>query len=179
MAVNGKAIAVTILIVGVIVAIVLAVIPTVRYIGLMKDNVELRAQSAELEEIIPIYNEYVNTKTEYTKVNAMYAATENRNEELYDFLAELEEKLPSSVNVLSLTSDISTVTINMKVGSKEEAAAAVEQLRTFDSLIGEAVTVSALNTEEEDESGVTGVNFTVVALYRPAGYDAPTEESAE
>lgn len=179
MAVNGKAIAVTILILGVIVAIVLAVIPTVRYIGLMKDNVELKAQSAELEEIIPIYNEYVTTKTEYTKVNAMYEATENRNEELYDFLAELEEKLPSSVNVLSLTSDVSTVTINMKVGSKEEAAAAVEQLRTFDSLIGETVTVSALNTEEEDESGVTGVNFTVVALYRPVGYDAQSEESAE
>lgn len=179
MAVNGKAIALTILIAGVIVAIVLAVIPTVRYIGLMKDNVELKAQSAELEEIIPIYNEYVTTKTEYTKVNAMYEATENRNEELYDFIVELEEKLPSSVNVLSLTSDVSTVTINMKVGSKEEAAAAVEQLRTFDSLIGETVTVSALNTEEEDESGVTGVNFTVVALYRPVGYDAQSEESAE
>lgn len=179
MAVNGKAIAYTLLIVGIIIAIVLAVIPTVRYIGLMKDNVELRAQSAELQEIIPIYNEYVTTKTEYTKVNAMYEATENRNEELYDFLAELEEKLPSSVNVLSLTSDAATVTINMKVGSKDEAAAAVEQLRTFDSLIGEAVTVSALTAEEEAESGVTGVNFTVVALYRPVGYDVQSEEGAE
>lgn len=179
MAVNGSAIAYTLLIVGVIVAIVLAVIPMVRYIGLQKTNTELKAQSSELQEIIPVYNEYVTTKAEYTKVNAMYEATENRNEELYDFIVELEEKLPSSVNALSFTSDVTTVTINMTVATKDDAIAAIEQLRSFDSLIGETVTVSALTTQEEEESGVTGVNFTAVALYRPIEDDVQAEENAE
>lgn len=179
MAINGSAIAYTLLIVGVIVAIVLVIIPTLRYIGLQKTNTELKAQSSELQEIIPVYNEYVTTKAEYTKVNAMYEATENRNEELYDFIVELEEKLPSSVNALSFTSDVTTVTINMTVATKDDAIAAIEQLRSFDSLIGETVTVSALTTQEEEESGVTGVNFTAVALYRPIEDDVQAEESAE
>lgn len=177
--VNGMFLAVSLLVIGIIVSIVLIVMSVVRYVGVQKRNMELKAQSSELEEIIPVYNEFVTTNAEYVKVRAMYEATENRNEGLYELLEELERKLPSNVNVLSFTSDITTITINMTVATKDDAIAAVEQLRTFDSLIGESVTVSALTTEEEEEGGITAINFTVAALYRPVGDEEQTEESAE
>lgn len=175
MAVNGKAIAYTLLIAGVIVAIVLAVIPTVRYIGLMKDNVELRARSAELEEIIPIYNEYVSTKAEYSLASAMYGVTENRNEELVEFLEELEDKLPEDVKVISFTSTIDGIAINMKVSTKSEAAVAIEQLRTFESLIPTSVTVNSVVEDIDEETGAASVTFSVAAIYRDMAEDSVEE----
>ncbi len=173
--VNGAVIAYTLLGVGLAAAIVLVVISVVPYMNAQKLNAELKAQSKDLESIIPVYNEYVETKATYTRVNAMYEVTRNRNDGLYEFLLELEEKLPSNVAVVSFTSESETVTINMNVSTKEEAAAAIEQLRTFESLIPSTVTVSSLVEREQEENGVTEVNFTVIASYMPV---MSTEESA-
>lgn len=166
---NGAVVAYALLGIGVVVGAALAVISIMRYMDVQKTNMELKAQASDLEDIIPIYNEYVSTKAEYTKVEAMYEATENRNEEMYEFLEELEEKLPSSSNVISLTSDVNGVSINMVTDTKEDAAATVQQLRSFDSLIPQMVTVSALREETDQDTGVTSVNFTVVASYWPVG----------
>ncbi len=166
---NGAVVAYALLGIGVVVGAALAAISIMRYMDVQKTNMELKAQASDLEDIIPIYNEYVATKAEYTKVEAMYEATENRNEEMYEFLEELEEKLPSSSNVISLTSDVNGVSINMVTDTKEDAAATVQQLRSFDSLIPQMVTVSALREEEDPDTGVTSVNFTVVASYWPVG----------
>lgn len=166
---NGAVVAYALLGIGVVVGAALAVISIMRYMDVQTTNMALKAQAGTLEDIIPIYNEYVATKAEYTKVEAMYEATENRNEEMYEFLEELEEKLPSSSNVISLTSDVNGVSINMVTDTKEDAAATVQQLRSFDSLIPQMVTVSALREEEDQDTGVTSVNFTVVASYWPVG----------
>lgn len=177
--VNGMFVAWTIFGVGIFVAILLIGFSMFRYAGLAKTNAELRSQSAELEVIIPIYNEYVTTKNTYNQVTAMYEATENRNDGLYDFMFELEEKLPKNVSVVSFTSENETVTINMDVPTKEEAAAAIEQLRTFESLIPESVTVSSLVVEEDEENQSISVNFTVVAVYQPMDYEPETEAESE
>lgn len=166
---NGAVVAYALLGIGVVVGAALAAISIMRYMDVQTTNMALKAQAGTLEDIIPIYNEYVATKAEYTKVEAMYEATENRNEEMYEFLEELEEKLPSSSNVISLTSDVNGVSINMVTDTKEDAAATVQQLRSFDSLIPQMVTVSALREEEDPDTGVTSVNFTVIASYWPVG----------
>ncbi len=176
--VNGAFLAYSLLAIGLVAGIAMAAFSLVRYAGVQKTNMSLKAEAGSLEDIIPIYNEYVATKAEYTKVNAMYEATENRNEGMYEFLEELEEKLPSSVNVVSLTSDAFEVSINMLVDSKEDAAAAVQQMRSFHSLAPQMVTVSSLREEEDQETGVTTINFTVVATYRPVGYE-PEEVTDE
>lgn len=175
---NGAVVAYALLGIGVVVGAALAAISIMRYMDVQKTNMELKAQASDLEDIIPIYNEYVATKAEYTKVEAMYEATENRNEEMYEFLEELEEKLPSSSNVISLTSDVNGVSINMVTDTKEDAAATVQQLRSFHSLIPQMVTVSALREETDQDTGVTSVNFTVVASYWPVG-SSPEEIEEE
>jgi hypothetical protein len=174
--VNGVFIAWFLFAAGLIIAIGLAVFSLVRYIGLEKTNMEMKAQESKLEEIIPIYNEFVETTNTYNQVKAMYETTENRNDELYEFIEELETKLPADAGVVSFTSESDTVTMNINVPSKEDAAATAEQLRTFDSLIPESVTISSLSVDEDEESGNVSVNFTVVATYHSMDYEPETAE---
>lgn len=175
--VNPAPIAYTLLVMGLIASGVLIAVSVLRMVDLQKENMELKAQNSDLESIIPIYNEYVAVTAEHAKVEAMYAATETRNEQLYEFLEELEQKLPNTVNVQSLTSDGATVTINMDVTTKDEAAAVIEQMRSFKSLIADSVSVASLQTEENEENNTVTVNFTVVALYYPAGFDVDALEA--
>ena len=163
--------------VGLVAAAALAAVPMIGYAKLTKTNMELKSEAGSLEEIIPIYNEYVEVKTERAMVGAMYEVTESRNEGLEEFLGELEDKLPASVNVVSFSSDAYEVTINMKVQTKDDAGETVEQMRTFHSLIPELVTVTSLVEEENEESGERVVNFTVTAAYQDVGYEP--EETGE
>ena len=165
--------------IGLVAAAGLAGFSMFNYASLTKTNMELRAESGSLEDIIPIYNEYVEVKTEHAIVEAMYEATESRNEGLEEFLGELEDKLPANVNVVSFTSDAYEVTINMKVQTKDDAGAAVEQMRTFNSLIPEMVTVTSLVEEENEESGERVVNFTVTAAYQDVGYEPEETEETD
>lgn len=136
------------------------------YVGARRQNTELRAQKAGLEEILPVYDDYVQTHNNYRKVSAMYEATCSNNDSLYELIGELEERLPSKVSVVALESDREKITINMNVPSKSEAAAVVEQLRTFETLYPESVTVTSVSNLEE-EAGDSAVNFTVTGIYRP------------
>lgn len=161
---------------GLVVAVALITVSGLRYLSLQKKNVELKAESTQLEEIIPIYNTYVTTKASYSVASAMYSATENRNEELVEFLEELEEKMPGDVHVASFTSTIDGVALNMTVSTKTEAAVAIEQLRTFDSLQPSSVTVTSI-VEDVDDDGVTvSVSFSVAALYQELSAQDDTQE---
>ena len=150
------------------------------YLEAEKENAELERQVEEQKPIIDVYNTYVDVKAEYNKVKAMYEVTESRNDELYEFMLELEQKLPSDVNVVAFTSDRSQVTITMNVSTKGEAAATIEQLRTFESLLPESITVTAVTEEINEESNSSTVNFTAAALYAPVQHgDEEAEEETE
>ncbi len=175
---NWAPLAYTVFGVGLVAAAALVAVPMIGYAKLTKTNMELKAQAGSLEDIIPIYNEYVEVKAEHAMADAMYEATESRNESLEEFLGELEDKLPANVNVISFSSDAYEVSLNMRVQTKDDAGAAVEQMRTFQSLIPERVTVASLVEEENEESGARVVNFTVTAAYQDVGY-MPEEELPE
>lgn len=177
--VDGAVLGFGVLAVGMIAGVVLTVVSTAEYIGVQKKNTELKAESAKLEEIIPIYNEYAATKNDYNKVKALYDATQNSNDALYDFITELEEKLPSKVSVIAMESTKDGISINMSVPSKGEAAAAVEQLRTFHSLRSDSVRVAALVNEADEESTEEKINFTVTAEYKTAEELAWEEAEAQ
>lgn len=175
---NPAPIAYTVMAVGLIAAVVLAVLSILRLMEAQRQNMELKAQNSSLEAIIPIYNEYTATLASYNLVQAMYSATENRNEELVEFLEELEDKLPADVHVVSFTSTLDGVVINMNVSTKSEAAVTIEQLRTFDSLLPASVTVTAIAEDTDEESGTVSVNFSVAAIYRDV-HDRPEEDTTE
>lgn len=177
---NGAPIAYGVMAVGIVAAVALAAVSWLRWMEAQTVNMELKAQNDRLEEIIPIYNEFVATQASYNLVQSMYSMTENRNEELVEFLEELESKLPADVHVVSFTSRIDGVAINMTVATKSEAAVAIEQLRTFESLRPETVTVNSIVEEIDDETGAVSVSFSVAALYQDMSYQSDdAEENVE
>lgn len=154
-------------------------ISIVNYLEAEKKNADLKRQVEELKPIVDVYNTYIDVKAEYNKVKAMYEVTESRNDELYEFMLELEQKLPSDVNVVTFTSDRSQVTMTMNVSTKGEAAATIEQLRTLESLLPESITVTAVTEEVDEENNSITVNFTVAALYAPVNHEEEAAEEAE
>lgn len=175
---DGAVIAYAVLAIGVIAGVAMTCISTVKYVEAQKKNVELKAESAKLEEIIPIYNEYVTTKSDYNKVTAMYETTQNNNDSLYEFMLELEESLPSKVSVIAMESTQEGISINMSVPTKGEAAATVEQIRAFHSLRPESVRVASIVNEEDEESTEETINFTVTAEYKTLEEQAQEQEEA-
>lgn len=174
----GTIIAWTLFAVGLLSAAGMTAFSILTYLETEKENVDLKHQVEELKPIVDVYNTYVDVQAEYNKVKAMYEVTESRNDELYEFMLELEQKLPSDVNVITFTSDRSQVTITMNVSTKGEAAATIEQLRTFESLLPESITVTAVTEEVDEENNSITVNFTVAALYAPVQHgDTATEEA--
>lgn len=163
----GSVIAFVCLGVGLFASLILIAVSCISYFGMAKVNKDLKDKVTELSPVIEVYNNYSAKLSEYNQVTAMYQVTESRNDALYDFFLELEQKLPADVNVVSFTCDKEIIGITMKVSTKGEAAAAIEQLRTFKSLIPETVTVSSLTLEEDAENGISAVNFTVAAAYAP------------
>ncbi len=178
--IDGAIIAYVVLGAGIVASLGMIVSSTFSYGSALKENIELRAQTSEMEAIIPVYNEYVTTYNDYIKVSAMYDVTRSNNDNFYELLEELEQRLPSDVSVVSLESNRDGVAINMDVPSKNEAAAAVEQMRLFDSLYPDSVTVTSVTMTEEEETGSTTVNFTVTANYRSlTEQENPVDEADE
>ena len=179
--VNGILIAVGVFAVGVLAAVILSVVSVVSYVAAKAENRTKQEQLAQLQEIKPIYDNYVSTKAAYDRLTAMYDATRNRNDNLYEFMEELERKMPSNAVITSFTSDAETVTINMSVSSKTEAALMIEQFRTFDSLLPDTVSVSSITAEVDGEDTVLSYNFTIVGSYRALDEvpeDGMTDEEA-
>lgn len=179
--VNGILIAVGVFAVGVLAAVILSVVSVVSYVAAKAENRTKQEQLAQLQEIKPIYDNYVSTKAAYDRLTAMYDATRNRNDDLYEFMEELERKMPSNAVITSFTSDAETVTINMSVSSKTEAALMIEQFRTFDSLLPDTVSVSSITAEVDGEDTVLSYNFTIVGSYRALDEvpeDGMTDEEA-
>ena len=179
--VNGILIAVGVFAVGILAAVILSVVSVVSYVAAKAENRTKQEQLAGLQEIKPIYDNYVSTKAAYDRLTAMYDATRNRNDDLYEFMEELERKMPSNAVITSFTSDAETVTINMSVSSKTEAALMIEQFRTFDSLLPDTVSVSSITAEVDGEDTVLSYNFMIVGSYRALDEvpeDGMTDEEA-
>ena len=162
--IDGAQIALAVLIVGIVVAAVLAIVPVTRFIVSNQKNKTLKAKEAELLPAEEIYTKYVSCNQIYSDVTNMYQGIEVQNDGLHDFLLEMEEKMPTDINVLSFDSNNLSVTMNINVPTKEDAGVIIQEFRSFDSLIN--VTTRQI-TETTDEMGVTTINFAVECTYRP------------
>lgn len=93
---------------------------------------------------------------------ALSSAIECPNDELVDFIEELEQRMPSQIIVLSAVCTRDGASLNVTVPSYDEAAVVLVQLRSFESLSD--VQISAI-AEAEDESGGSYCSFSVNCVY--------------
>lgn len=132
------------------------------YLSLQSELRRLDREKDSLTYIEDIYNEYVSTRTRYADVANMDAKTQTVSDTLADAFEEMEEKLPSGIHIDSITSDGMGITMDVKVGSKTEAAKTLEALGSFEAF--SSVETGGI-TEVTDEDGRTTVSFSVLCVY--------------
>lgn len=140
--------------------LLLAVIP---YYGYLKMGVhKLQKERSEKQYLADEYKEYNQAKTEYEKIENLYQETTTTSEGIGDFIDELEKNMPSDILVRSITSNSESVTMDIRVSSKREAAKVVDELSDFESISD--VQVESLE-ETKSETNQSYVDFMVVCTY--------------
>ena len=140
--------------------LLLAVVP---YYGYLKMGVhKLQKERSEKQYLADEYKEYNQAKTEYEKIENLYKETTTTSEGIGDFIDELEKNMPSDILVRSITSNSESVTMDIRVSSKREAAKVVDELSDFESISD--VQVESLE-ETKSETNQSYVDFMVVCTY--------------
>lgn len=168
---NYTFVSVAVLVLGVILSIAMAVTSLTRYFGTVAENVALQARVEELQPAQAVYNEYLSAAAQYDKYKYLYEYTENPNENLVEFINELEQILPSSFWTNSFSSDQTGISMSVTVEGKAAAAKTILNIRNMESI--EDVQISGI-TDSKDEAGKSTVTFSITGTYK-----ALTDESAE
>lgn len=123
-----------------------------------------------------IYQRYTSMKTLYEDVLAGHLMTNRPNDNILNFISELEEKLPADISVTEFSSNDNTAVLRVQAADKDTAAGIIQTLRDFASL--QYVAVDSIQEVEEqldqeegaDEEFRRYVEFTVSCTYYPNGY---------
>lgn len=169
---NYTFVSVAVLVLGVILSIAMAVTSMTRYFGTVAENVALQARVEELQPAQTVYNEYLSTAAQYDKYKYLYEYTENPNENLVEFINELEQILPSSFWTNSFSSDMEGISMSVTVEGKAAAARTILNIRNMESI--EDVQISNI-TDTQNELGESAVTFSITGTY--ADIHADTEET--
>ena len=144
-------------------------------------NENLKERKAQLEPVLEIYNTYVQTKADNDYLSAVYGMTENYNTTLYNVIDELERKMPSNIEVDSLNVTQTGLIMTFSVATKEEAAAVVVNMRTFESFSDvQMMSIQNTETEVDDNGNPIGdprVEAQVICTYGENPYLAPEEDA--
>ena len=169
---NYTFVSVAVLVLGVILSIAMAVTSLTRYFGTVAENVALQARVEELQPAQAVYNDYLATAAQYDKYQYLYEYTENPNENLVEFINELEQILPSSFWTNSFSSDMEGISMSVTVEGKAAAARTILNIRNMESI--EDVQISNI-TDAQNELGESAVTFSITGTY--ADIHADTEET--
>lgn len=171
---NYTFVSVAVMVLGVILSIAMAVTSLTRYFGTVAENVALQARVEELQPAQAVYNEYLSTAAQYDKYKYLYEYTENPNENLVEFINELEQILPDSFYTDSFSSDQTGISMTVNVEGKAAAARTILNIRNMESI--EDVQISNI-TDNQDEMGGSWVMFSMTGTYRELSDE--TEETGE
>lgn len=160
----------------VIVSVLLMLIGILPYLKEKGKNQNYYTRVEELRGIIPIYQEYVQTKNADNYLQAAYDETVLPTENLVQFIEEMEEKMPKDMYVTSFSANKEGVAFSVVVNTKQQAADALLQLRSFESLVNVYIS-DITDTNGEGTAGV--VTFSVSADYVDAKTAEINEENAE
>lgn len=153
---------VTILLAGILGGAALSAFAITGYMSALDEKAAIERKVAELAYAETVYNNslvYRKYQDDLTKLEDMIRSP---NDELRQFIEELEKKMPSEINILSARCTKEGVSMNVTVTSKPAAAKTIQQLRSFESISD--IVVGQI-TEAPDESGGILVSFSVDCKY--------------
>lgn len=154
---------------GILISAVLSVTSMMELEAEQDTNRRLQARIKELEPIKEVYAAYLQQQYSWTKLQYLYNSTVTPNEALVAFIEEMEEKMPSSLNVQSFSAGPEGVSMSLTVRDKKEAAKLISQFKTFDTLSSVAVSGisdsgAVMEGEPLEEEG--RVSFSITLTYK-------------
>jgi type IV pilus assembly protein PilM len=146
--------------------------------ALQAENSLLNSQVKNYSYIEDVVAEYNAAKANDDWANQVMSMTSSDNDNLVEFIEELETRMPSEINILTLSASESGLTLNIEVTSMPAVAEVVSQLRTFETIAVSGVSTIASST---DDAGITTVSFSVNCIYTEisASEDETEEETTE
>ena len=158
----------------VVAAVALFVISFLHYRTANLENARLKNRIEELADAEVVYQEYLQERYNYEKLVYYMASTVTFNEQLVDFIEEMEQKMPSTLNVQSFAASMDGVTMSASVADKKEAAKVIQQFRSFESVASVEVTSmtdSGAVMDGEPLEEEPRVSFSISVMYRGSGQD--------
>ena len=146
----------------VVVAIVLVVYSAVTYTTALNKYNSCVRQMNQLQVVKSVYDKHQEVMGLSQQVDVLYANTQNPNEDLKAFIAEMEKKMPKEIIVFSMTGTTTEVSMQIEVQSKEAMAKVIQQFRYFETISN--VQNNGYQAELDDEGNET-VKFNVTLQY--------------
>lgn len=159
-------------------AAAVGVLPYLALQSAKDENARLERRITELEDAETVYKEYLQQRYTYEKLMYFESTTITYNELLVDFIKEMEQKMPSSLNVRSFVASVDGVSMSVTVSDKKEAAKLIQQFRTFETVGAVEVTGmtdsgAVMDGEVLEEEPM--VSFTISVMYRGNENAAPPQ----
>lgn len=132
----------------------------------------LNSKISENRDVEDVYNAYISQKKTYDELTQMLEYTKTPNENFVQLLEEMEEKMPSSIVVDSLSSTGTDLNFSARVPSKAVAAKVISQLRTFESITN--ISVASITKNENGE-----YSFSITCTYIDQSPIALSQEGEE
>lgn len=164
----------------VIAAVALAAVSMVQLSSERSREDNLNSQINSKSYIQDIYNANVKAASDLETLTAMEATTDNVSEELNDVIKAMEENLPSSAEVDSITLAAGgTVSMAVKSNTKLSVAKLLMQFKEIDMI--DNVYIASMTESYDDNNEVSqSYNVTFTMVYPPAEGEAAdgTEDAA-
>lgn len=125
-----------VLVAGIAIGAALALVGLFMSKSAQSDRDEKQDQADKLAPIEAVFEKYSVCKTDSENIQAMYAATLNKNVLLSKFFKEYEEKMPAEVFIREVKVDGEKMVLTLEVAgdAKDKAALALLQLKSMETI---------------------------------------------
>lgn len=147
---------------------------TVPYVLQNKHKQEYEEIINNLQPAYDTYTKFQNLSEEVSQLSSLDGETKNRNDELVSFVKTLEEKMPSSFCLNNMAVTKEGITLDVSVGSKEEIASVLSELKSLPLFMSVDTTSIA---EISSEIGEKQYSFSVELIYAPVYSQTEDEEN--
>lgn len=159
---------------SVVVSAVLVAIPLVKNISKKSENKQILSDIDKVKPIQQVVDTYYNAKDKYTDIATFDAMAKSNNDDLGKFIEFLSDKMPSDIEIASLSVMNGNVTMSCSGNSKQTLAQFISTLKKQSNISG--VTCSSVS-ESQNEDGAITASYTIVCSFTK--FPVETEEEAE
>lgn len=125
-----------------------------------KENQGIENRIQQLSSLEKIYTDYMQAQTEYDQILAHDASTANANEYVYEFILELETRLPENTQIESLVASGGEISISATTTEKDEVAEFVTQMKKS-NMVSDIFISSTSDTDGDDRVTVFSASCSI------------------